>query len=346
MKSLYALAVLVTAAAPLPAQRVQVYEAPRAGGIARVQGAPMVATSRRAVIGVTIDMRPSDNDSVGATLSGVTPGGPAARAGLLAGDIVTKFNGTALAERGRRNADTDEADQSGPALRMLELASRMSPGDTVTVEWRRDRARRTARVVAEPAGSMVFSGDPGMRVYTYEGPGRFEYQFGDGPRNLAELEGRLEALRGPLAMTMPGGMDRVFLRVGGPLGGVQFAPLNADLGRYFGATEGILVLETPDTSAHVDLKGGDVIVSIDGRKPTGVEQLMRILASYDDDETVSFDVLRDRRHVTVTAKAEDIRGGGRMKIMERRLPGGVQLEERGPAPTERPAPRRTPRSGT
>jgi hypothetical protein len=116
-------------------------------------------------------------------------------------------------------------------------------------------------------------------------------------------------------------------------------------------TDGILVLESPDTSAHVDLKGGDVILTIDGRKPTGVEQLMRILGSYNDDETVSFDVMRDKRHVTVTAKAEDVQGGGRLRIIERDLAPTRRPPtlERLPAETPPPAtaPRsRTPRSGT
>lgn len=350
MKSLYSLVALAAIASPLAAQRVQVYEAPRSGAIARTP-APMTYTaSRRAVIGVTIDMRPSDSDSLGATLSGVTPGGPAARAGLLAGDIITKFNGTALADRGRRaNADEPE-DQSGPALKMLELAARMSPGDTVAVEWKRDRERnrRTARIVAEAASGMVFSGGPDFRVYTDEGPGRFKFNFEDGPRSLLELQGRLEELRGPLA-GLPGmNGGNVFVRLGGPFGGIQFAPLNADLGRYFGTTEGILVLETPDTSAHVDLKGGDVILAVGDRKPTNVEHLFRILGSYEDAETIRFDVMRDKRRVTVEAKAEDIRGAGRMRLFERRMREGEPLLERtpAPAPAERPAPRRTPRSGT
>lgn len=354
MKSLYSLAALVAIASPVAAQRVQVYEAPRSGVIARVPGM-QYTTSRRAVIGVTIDMRPSDSDTLGATLSGVTPGGPAARAGLLAGDIITKFNGTALADRGRRTADSDVVpDQSGPALKMLELAARMSPGDTVTVEWKRDRERnrRTARVVAEASAAMVFSGGPDFRVYTDEGPGMFKFRTQDGPGSILELQGRLEALRGATGLALPGmDGDRVFLRMGGPLGGVQFAPLNADLGRYFGTSEGILVLETPDTSAHVDLKGGDVILAVDGRKPAGVEQLMRILASYEDEETVNFDVMRDKRHVAVTAKAQDLRGGARMRMIERELMPSREPGMDAPAPTSprgaRPAqPRRVPRSGT
>ena len=354
MKSLYSLATLVAIASPLAAQRVQVYEAPRSGVITRTPGMATYTTSRRAVIGIMLDMRPSDNDTLGATLSGVTPGGPAARAGLLAGDVITKFNGTALADRSRRSADNENEDQSGPAVRMLELAARMSPGDSVTVEWKRDRERnrRTARVVAEAANAMVFSGGPDFRVYTDEGPGMFKFRTQDGPRSLIELQGRLDELRGATGLALPGmDGDHVFLRLGGPFGGVQFAPLNADLGRYFGTSEGILVLETPDTSAHVDLKGGDVILSVDGRKPASVEQLMRILGSYDDEETVNFDVMRDKRHVAVTAKAQDVRGGGRMRMIERELmPSRVMPDMEGPAPeaprTTRPLPRRSPRSGT
>ena len=355
MKSLYSLATLVVIASPAAAQRTQVYEVPRSGVVTRtIPGGTMTyTTSRRAVIGVTIDTRPSDNDSLGATLSGVTPGGPAARAGLLAGDIITKFNGTALAERPRRGGDDASVieDQSGPAVRMLELAARMSPGDTVTVEWKRDRERnrRTARVVAEAASAMVYSTSPDIRLYSDEGPGRFKFNFDNGPRSLVELQGRLDELRGATGLALPGmGGDHVFFRVGGPFGGVQFAPLNADLGRYFGTNEGILVLETPDTSAHVDLKGGDVILSVDGRKPAGVEQLMRILGSYEDDETVNFDVMRDKRHVAVTAKAEDVRGGGRVRMLERQLmPDREPAMEVPDAPrTTRPLPRRVPRSGT
>lgn len=353
MKSLYSLATLVAIASPLAAQRTQVWETtPRSGTIERTPGmAYTYTTSRRAIIGVSVDTRPNDNDTLGATIASVTPGGPAARAGLLGGDIVTKVNGTALADRRSRNDDEDN--NSTPGLRMVEVLARLSPGDTATVEWKRgtERNRRTARIVTEAAAGMLSSAGPDIRIYTDEGPGRFKFNFDDAPRQMIELQGRLEALRGPMAMTLPR-MDgqQVFFRVGGPFGGVQFAPLNEDLGHYFGTTEGVLVLETPDSSAHVDLKGGDVILAVGDRKPTSVEHLFRILGSYEDDESVSFDVMRDKRRITITAKAEDIRGGGRMRILEDRLrpttvPDMAPPESDRPAPA-RPAPRRAPRSGT
>lgn len=349
--SLLALLALGASASPVLAQRTRVYEArPRDTVIVRAFEGPMSGTlsvSRRAVIGVMLDLRPGPNDSIGATLSGVTPGGPAARAGLVAGDLITKFNGTALVDRNARAAAADAGnEQSPPGLRMLELAARMTPGDTVTVEWRHERARKTARIVADAAPAMIYSnGGPNMRFFTDEGSGgmRYRVQLGDnGPVELQELRGRLEELRGN-AMAVPG-MDggHVFMRFGGPFSGIQFAPLNPDLGRYFGTTDGILVLETPDSSTHVDLKGGDVILSIGDRKPTSVDHLFRILGSYTDSETVHFDVLRDKRHVAVDAKADDLRASGPMRLLERTPAAQFKRAPEPAAPTRR----RSPRPGT
>ena len=343
------LSALILGVAPLAAQdptRVFITQRPMAPGYKITTDA---MPSRRGVIGVGVDLRPSPNDSIGATLTTVTPGGAAAGAGLLAGDIITKFNGTALVERGRHPADDrDGPDQSQPGLKLLELASHMSPGDTVAVEWKHERQRKTAQLVAQSAATVVFSNDgtpgPDVRFFQDGGPGRFGFNFvtPDRPDAVAELQGRLEALREPLAMGgMPGmNVDRVFIRMGGPLGGVQFAPLNADLGRYFGTTDGILVLDTPDSSAHVDLKGGDVILAVGDRKPANVEHLLRILASYQDDEVVHFDVMRDHRRMTVDAKASDLQSDRRVDFFDRRT---APADDQPPPP--RPEPRRR-RSGT
>lgn len=317
-------ALALLAAAPLVGQEpARVYvSTPRAATGYSVRPDIVTTSSGRGVIGVGVDLHPGPNDSVGATISTVTPGGAAAGAGLVAGDIITKFNGTALVERGSRNSDNGDADQSQPGLRLLELASRVSPGDTVAVEWKHGRQRKTAQLVTQPAATMAYTidGTPSpdiVRFYTGDGPGRFKFNT-DGPGAMVELQGRLEALRAPMAMGgMPG--DRMFMRMGGAFGGIQFAPVNADLGRYFGTSEGILVLETPDTSAHIDLKGGDVILAIGDRKPANVEHMLRILGSYQDSEVVHFDVMRDHRRVTVDAKAEDLQSENRVEFLENRL---------------------------
>ena len=91
---------------------------------------------------------------------------------------------------------------------------------------------------------------------------------------------------------------------GSPWGGIEMVKLNPDLGDYFGTREGVLVVRAPEDSS-LSLKGGDVILSIGDRKPSSPEQAMRILRSYDTGETVTMDVLRKQKHVTVTWKVPD-----------------------------------------
>src|SRR5437762_1208651 len=84
-------------------------------------------------IGVVPNSKPdSQSDKIGAKLEAVSPGGPAAKAGLKVGDIITKFNGTSLA-----GAQAEDEDESGPAAKLVELARKLEPGDTVQVEYRR-----------------------------------------------------------------------------------------------------------------------------------------------------------------------------------------------------------------
>src|SRR5881398_1665009 len=69
-------------------------------------------------IGVVPNSKPdSQTDKIGARLEAVTPGGPAAKAGLKVGDIITKFNGTSLA-----GAQAEDEDESGPSAKLVELA--------------------------------------------------------------------------------------------------------------------------------------------------------------------------------------------------------------------------------
>ena len=223
----------------------------------------------RGRIGVVVKtVADAADDKVGARIEGVTPGGPAEKAGLKSGDIITRFNGTALG--GARAEDDDE---SGPGMKLIELARQLEPGDTVQVEYRRGNDARKATIVAEDLG-WSFSGRAplpdmeGMLPRMRMGPGEFEFSFGS------------------------------------PWGGIELVKLNPDLGDYFGTREGVLVVSAPEDST-LALKGGDVITAIGGRKPTSPTQAMRILRSYDAGETVTLDVLRKQKRVTVTWKVPE-----------------------------------------
>jgi S1-C subfamily serine protease len=88
---------------------------------------------------------------------------------------------------------------------------------------------------------------------------------------------------------------------GGQLADLELAPMNPDLGRYFGVSEGILVISVPDDS-RLGLKAGDVVLNVDGRVPTSPAHLIRILRSYEEGEQFKLDVVRMKKKETVTGQ--------------------------------------------
>jgi len=229
-------------------------------------------SSNRGRIGVVVKTIPdAADDKVGARVEAVSPDGPAAKAGLKAGDVITRFSGTAL---GGVAADNDE--ESGPGMKLIELARALDPGDTVQVEYRRGSETRKATLVAEEVGwgGMTSIGVPDFSFKTPTPDMEF------GPGNHFEW------------------------MMGAPWGGIELVSLNPDLGEYFGTREGVLVVRTPEDST-LTLKGGDVILAIGGRKPTSPMHAMRILRSYDNGETVSIEVLRKQKRTTLTWKVPE-----------------------------------------
>jgi len=217
-------------------------------------------------IGVMIDARAdSATDKIGARIKDVTPDGPADKAGLKAGDIVTSFNGTALG-----GVKSDDEDESGPGQKLIDLARKLDVGDTVTVQYRRGTETRTARIIAEDVKMSMRMWMPHMQ---------------DLPRmKMPDFDG-------------DDGDFRVFIN--GGLADLDMVDLNPDLGEYFGTKTGVLVVKTPSDST-LPLKAGDVILKIDGREPKSVSQAERILRSYDSGETAKLEVMRKQKRVTVS----------------------------------------------
>src|SRR5437667_10143587 len=102
-------------------------------------------------IGVIVDTKAnSAGDKVGARIEAITPGGPAEKAGLKVGDVITRFNGTALG-----GAESEDNENSGPGMKLIDLARKLEPGDTVQLDYRRGTDARKATLVAEDLGPSV-----------------------------------------------------------------------------------------------------------------------------------------------------------------------------------------------
>jgi len=265
---------------------------------------PMMAQAfavRRVRIGVVVRTRPSDTDSIGALLDAVTPGGPAASAGLRSGDIIVRFGPTPLAAR--MASATPGVRVSNPGFRLVELVAQLQPNDTVAVEFRRGKEQKSVKVVtaAEADNLAVMVGPEGDYRFKVMPDGE-EFSLGqDNAQRALELTlRRSEMARGAMA---PGGAPYAFMGPG-PLLDLELAPVNPQLGSYFGTTVGVLVVDVPD-SAPLGLKAGDVVLSVDGRKVTGPGQLMRVLGSYEPGESVRLEVMRQKKRITLAGTIRD-----------------------------------------
>jgi len=98
----------------------------------------------------------------------------------------------------------------------------------------------------------------------------------------------------------PAMLNRMELSPLGRFTDLELAPINPDLGSYFGTTEGVLVVRAGERSS-LGLKGGDVLLAIDGRTVTSPAAALRILRSYEAGEAVKFQVMRNRQRQEVTA---------------------------------------------
>lgn len=233
------------------------------------------------IIGVSIDARPRDTDRWGAYVAGVTPGYPADRAGIRAGDIITRIDGQSLTS-GRTERAASET-ESLVWLRLSEIVRKLEPGKPVELQYRRDDRIQTTRVT--PIDDQRFlTWAPSI---TRPDIDRDNMVWSFGPRGE------------PAAAPFPAGGASSFFSFGSPIANLELAPVNEKLGAYFGTTRGVLVISAP-AERNLSLEPGDVITAIDGRNVDTPSEFIRALRSYDRGKSFTLQVTRQKQRQSIT----------------------------------------------
>jgi S1-C subfamily serine protease len=249
----------------------------------------------RAVLGIQVDPR---SDDKGVRVLSVSPGGPAAEAGLRDTDLIIALDGVPTV-----GGDPDRA--------LITQMRNVKPEQKVKVRVLRDGKNKDLTVVARP---MAFD----------------ERMF-----NVRVPEGAAGAVRGgfgamPNMPNMPIVQHfRTFFP--GEFGGMELASITPKLGAYFGVTEGVLVVQAPENAAF-KLEDGDVLQAIDGRKPEDGGHALRILRSYKSGENLNITVLRQRKPVTLAVTMPERPDMGDNFMFESLMPGMPPMPAMPPSP--------------
>jgi len=221
-----------------------------------------------------------DRDKQGLRVNGVTPGGPAEKAGIKHGDVVTSVDGKSLAS----DEDADER------LHELKIGQKLKLGVL------REGKKLDVEVTAERREPFNF----GFAFGDHDG-----MPPGEGDLLPPDFDHRVRE-KVDMAMRHAGhALDHLHFST--PWWGLNLASLNPDLGSYFGTDKGVLVLSA-DEEGFKGLKSGDVLQEVAGQKVERPEDALRLMREQPTGSDVNVEVLRQHKSVTLSVKAPEYKG--------------------------------------
>jgi serine protease Do len=207
----------------------------------------------------------------GAFIIQVTAGQPAAQAGLMAGDLVTEFDG----ERVRS------------AQHLARLVRESAAGRAARVSFVREKAGRTVDVT--PADATTTMGD-----------------FSEVGRQLERAARDLSShLSRPRLEIDPEGLRRSIQLSERRRFGAELMPLSSQLAAYFGVKEGLLVASVQEDSSasRAGVRAGDVVLTVNSRPMHEVDDFVNEIAR--SESALTLTVMRDKKEVTLKATLPD-----------------------------------------
>ncbi|HJR70253.1 MAG TPA: PDZ domain-containing protein [Gammaproteobacteria bacterium] len=221
--------------------------------------------SGRATLGINLDLEPTE---LGVRVVGVTPGGPAADAGVVVDDVIVAIEGTDLTGLG----------PPSPTDRLLEQTRDLSPDQNLALRVLRDGDYHDLTVLPRASAPWALRS----------------------PKLVMPAMPAMPAM--PTMPSMPSMAAVPGLRISpfgvGAWADLELVPLTPGLGTYFGVDKGLLVVRAA-ADGPLGFRDGDVIVDIGGREPLGPEHALRILSSFEPGETMRVTIMRQRRRETL-----------------------------------------------
>jgi S1-C subfamily serine protease len=220
-------------------------------------------------------------------VSNVEPGSPAARAGVVPGDVLMSFN---------------SHDMRGS---VFQLRNWLKPGAPFVLQLRRNDG---VRVVRGTLGRAPDGWDSKILISIRPTPTEaFEFRTQTPSRPPVTPSPQRVVMRPPLPSPVPSALIPAFTFGAGvfPFAGMEFTALNEDIRDLLGVKpEGVFVTNVVEgTPARIaGLKGGDVLLLANGVKLESPVDLVQAIAEAQDRKTLTLRIVRKRKPQNLTLR--------------------------------------------
>jgi predicted metalloprotease with PDZ domain len=230
----------------------------------QLYGDTMSLAPPRVILGVNVDAAPAIKADNGIRVISVSPGGPAANAGIKTNDVILSVEGKKV----------QAVPGKSPRQVLLANLRDVKPGSPIAVELQRDGKIESVKVIPKDVKLFMNVDIPPLPAL-------------DGAFNMNDFGKQLDIFAERFNMN--------------GFGSGEFVELTPGLGRYFGTDKGLLVVHPPK-DANLKLEEGDVILDIDGRVPTSSSHALRILNSYRAGEALKLHIMRQQKRMELAVE--------------------------------------------